>query len=206
MMLIPLAILNAQKIGELAPEQPPETFPPNAWGADIMFGEGGFGLGTFYHKSFSRTVTGFVDLSFSESKDEREIEYIDYFGNTFVYNKKNRVFVIPLNFGIQYRMFTETLTDNLRPYICAGVGPTFVLTTPYEKEYFNAFRSAQSKIAGGGYIGLGANIGVNKNNLFGLNIRYYFIHLFDNGVENLYDKYRKDLGGISISVSIGIMY
>ncbi|MFA3783926.1 hypothetical protein ABRY23_12775 [Melioribacteraceae bacterium 4301-Me] len=206
LFIAPAIILNAQKIGKLAPEKPPEVFPPNAWGIDLMFGEGGFGLGTFYRKSLSQTVTGFVDISFSESKDEREVEYIDYFGNTYVFGKKNRVFVIPLNFGAQYRLFMESLTDNLRPYVCAGIGPTLVLTTPYDKDYFAAFGDAKSKIAAGGYIGFGANIGTDKSNLVGLNLRYYYIRLFDGGVENLENRFRKELGGVYISLNIGLMY
>jgi len=206
LFIIPFVIIDAQKIGKLAPEKPPEVFPPNAWGVDFMFGDGGFGLGTFYRKAFNQTITGFVDISFSESKDEREVEYIDYFGNTIVFGKKNRVFLVPLNFGLQFRLFRESLTDNLRPYICAGAGPSLVMTTPYDKEYFSAFGDAVSRIAAGGYVGFGANFGTNKSNLIGLNFRYYYIHLFGSGVENLENRYRNNLGGVYISLNLGVMY
>ncbi len=206
LFIIPFVIIDAQKIGKLAPEKPPEVFPPNAWGVDFMFGDGGFGLGTFYRKAFNQTITGFVDISFSESKDEREVEYIDYFGNTIVFGKKNRVFLVPLNFGLQFRLFRESLTDNLRPYICAGAGPSLVMTTPYNKEYFSAFGDAVSRIAAGGYVGFGANFGTNKSNLIGLNFRYYYIHLFGSGVENLENRYRNNLGGVYISLNLGVMY
>lgn len=103
LFLIPLCIINAQRIGELAPEKEPEIFPDNSWGADIMFGEGGFGLGVFFRKNYSQNITGFIDFSISESKDEREIEYVDWWGNLFVLNKVNRVFLLPVNAGVQYR-------------------------------------------------------------------------------------------------------
>ena len=45
-----------------------------------MFSEGGFGLGGFYRRQFSDKVTGFVDLSISEAKDDREIEYWHHLG------------------------------------------------------------------------------------------------------------------------------
>ena len=76
--VIPIANINAQGIGELAPPKPPEIFPENAWGMDIMFGDAGFGLGTFLRKQIDVKWTAFADLSFSETKDEREFEYIDY--------------------------------------------------------------------------------------------------------------------------------
>lgn len=196
----------AQRIGELAPPKPPEVFPNNALGADILFSDAGFGLGTFYKKSFSRNVTGFVDLSISESKDDRELEYIDYYGQKQVFGKVNRVFMAPLNFGVQYRLFAENLTDNLRPYITAGAGPNFILTTPYEMEFFNAFGKAKFKVAAGGYIGFGANFGLSKKNLMGLSVRYYFVHMFDEGVENLENRFRKDFQHIMIALNIGLMY
>lgn len=206
LILLPLGFISAQRIGKMAPEKVPEVFPPNTWGADIMFGEGGFGLGTFYRKNFSRNVAGFVDLSFSEAKDDREIEYVDYYGNTWVFNKQNRVFLMPLNFGLQYRLFSDILTENFRPYVTFGVGPTFVITTPYEREFFNSIGYAKVNYAAGGYFGLGANIGSSKSNVVGLNVRYYYSHLFNGGVENLIGHFQKDLGGIYISLNLGIMY
>lgn len=206
MILLPLSFASAQRIGQIAPEKQPEVFPDNSWGGDIMFGEGGFGLGTFFRKSFSQNVTGFIDFSISEAKDEREIEYIDYYGNTFVLNKKNRVFLIPLNVGIQYRLFTNSLTNSFRPYVTLGVGPTFVVTTPYDREFFNAIGYAKNNYALGGYFGLGANIGSSKSSLMGLNVRYYYTHLFNDGVENRIGSFQKDIGGIFLSLSIGMMY
>ncbi len=207
LLLIPFLFINAQKIGELAPERPPEQFPPNTWGVDLMFGEGGFGLGTFLRKELSSSLTGFVDISVTESKDEREIEIIDpFFGTSFTLNKKNRVFLVPLNFGVQYRLFSKALTDNLRPYVNFGVGPTLVLSTPYDREFFSAFAKAQANYAVGGYIGFGANFGLSKENLVGINARYYVAHLFNDGVENLNGKFRKDLNHFYITLNIGLMY
>ena len=55
LILLPLGFINAQRIGKMAPEKPPEVFPENSWGMDIMFGEGGFGLGTFLRKTYLLT-------------------------------------------------------------------------------------------------------------------------------------------------------
>ena len=73
-LFVAFSSIEGQRIGKIAPDKEPEFFPPNSWGADLMFGEGGFGLGTFYKRSFSRTLTGVIDFSISESKDEREME------------------------------------------------------------------------------------------------------------------------------------
>jgi hypothetical protein len=205
-LLIPFLQLNAQKIGRLAPDTSKVVFPPHAWGVNLMFGEGGFGLGTFYKKELSNNLYGFIDFSISESKDEREFEYIDYWGIKYVFNKKNRVFLLPVNLGIQYRLWSNSLTDNFRPFISAALGPTFAVTNPYDKEFFEALGYSQMKIALGGYVAIGTNFGVSKSSLLGITIKYSFVHFFDDGVENLYDRYRKDIGTISLSFDLGVQF
>lgn len=207
LVIIPFTNIYSQGIGELAPPKPPEIFPDNSWGIDVMFGEAGFGLGSFYRKQLSTKWTAFADLSISEVKDEREFEFYDpFFGISFTVNKKNRVFTIPVNFGLQYRIFENVIYDNLRPYINFGAGPTLVLTTPYEKEFFNAFGDTKTKTAVGGYVGFGANFGLDKSSLIGLNFRYYYTHFFDEGVESLFGRYKKNIGSFFVTLNIGLMY
>jgi hypothetical protein len=206
LLLVPAGFISAQKIGEFAPQKPPEIFPPNIWGMDIMFGEGGFGLGTFYRRSLSMTMTGFVDVSISETKDEREVDYVDIFGNTYTPNKVNRSFQVPVDFGLQYRMFSESVTENFRPYVCVGVGPTFIMTDPYNEEFFHALRFSKLHYGAGGYFGLGANIGVSKTSLVGLKVYYFYSHVFGEGIENLIGDFRKDFGQFFITLNLGIMY
>jgi len=196
----------AQGIGEIAPDKPPEVFPPNAWGFDFLIGESGFGFGGFFRKQLNTKFTLFADISISEAKDEREIEYVDIFGQTFTIGKKNRVFQVPLTFGAQFRLFENELADNLRPYVNAGVGPSVALTTPYSEEFFAAFGKAQTHFGVGGYVGFGANFGLDKSNLIGLNIRYYYTKFLDDGVEILNSRFKDHINGFFISLNFGFMY
>jgi len=206
-LLIPFLNTNSQSIGKLAPEKPPLEFPNSALGLDVIFSEGGIGFGGFYRHNLSNNVTFFTDLSMSESKDDQEVVRIDPFTlQPFSAFKKNRVFILPLNFGMQFRLFADKIYDNLRPYINFGIGPTLVLTTPNDQEFFKAFGDAHARYALSGHIGFGANFGIDKSNLVGINIRYYFIHLFDRGVEGLVGKFRNNLGGIFLTINIGFMY
>ncbi len=206
LLLLPFGLASAQKIGELAPGKAPELFPANTWGVDVIFGEGGFGLGTFYRRSLSQNITGFVDFSISETKDDREITYVDYFGNQYSPNKVNRAFLFPVNVGIQYRLFSESLVENLRPYLMFGIGPSVILTTPYDQEFFTAFGNAKTHFAIGGYVGMGTNIGVSKSSLIGLNVRYYYTHLLGDEIELMTNNYKKDFGQFSLMLTLGIMY
>ncbi|OGU64654.1 MAG: hypothetical protein A2499_01775 [Stygiobacter sp. RIFOXYC12_FULL_38_8] len=206
-LLLLSSFLMAQQIGQFAPDKAPISFPSNSWGADIMFGEGGFGLGTFYKRAITKEITGFVDLSISETKDDREIEYYDpYYGTSYSPFKVNRSLLMPLNFGAQIRLFDEVLSENLRPYVMAGVGPTFVITTPYEEEFFSSFKHAKMHYAAGGYVGFGAYFGESTSNLIGINVRYYYTHLFGGGIENLVGQFRNNFGHFYLSLNVGVMY
>ena len=214
-LIIPSLNIQAQGIGELAPEKAPVIFPNNAFGLDLIFSEGGFGLGTFYRRTVSDKVTLFTDFSISEAKDPQEMTYTyyDYYGNTQSQTpgKINRAFLLPLNFGIQYRIFENVIFDNLRPYLDVAIGPSIVVTTPDSLEFFKSFGKAQARYTIGGYFGIGANFGLDKSSLVGLNIRYYIIHFFNQGIEildtNLTNgRLENDLGGIFITLNIGLMY
>lgn len=214
LLIILLFILTipAQRIGLLAPEKPREQFPPNTMGVDLIFSDGGFGLGYFYKRDLSPNTSGFLNFSISELKDDREMEYVDpYYGFKIVYGKVNRALLIPLVFGINHRIFSETITDNLRPYIIAGVGPTMVVVSPYYKddeilEYFTSLKYAKAQYTLGGQLGIGANFGLSKKNVLGLEMKYNMIYLFSKGIENIEGKYRKDLSSLFISITIGFMY
>ncbi len=206
LLFIPILFCYGQKIGEIAPDKPATIFPPNAWGMDIMFSDGGFGAGTFLRKEFSPTIKGFIDISFAESKNDREFEYFDYYGNSIVIGKENRVFLIPLNFGIQYRIFKKELTDNLRPYFAVGVGPTLAISTPYREEFFSSFKHARFHLAAGGYIGFGADFGLSKNNLVGLSMRYSYTKFITEGVEHMTNSIKTEVSAFYIILNIGLMY
>jgi hypothetical protein len=205
-LLLPVLFNYGQKIGEIAPEKPMIQFPTNSWGVNLMFSDGGFGIGTFFRKTISTKVSGFIDLSFSESKNDREFEYFDYYGNSYVAEKENRVFLLPLNIGIHYRVFEKELTDNLRPYFMAGVGPTLSISTPYEEEFFTSFNYAKFNLAAGGYVGFGADFGLSKSNLVGLSMRYQYIKFIADGVEHLTNQRKNEIGTFYITLSVGIMY
>ncbi len=206
-LLISFINVNAQGIGKLAPIKPPEKFPPNALGGELVFSEGGIGAGAFYKHSISMELTLTSTFSITEAKDDNEFTYIDpYTLQTFTVGKVNRVFLIPFTIGLQYRMFTEELSDNLRPFVDFGLGPSFVITTPYDQDFLKGFGKAHNNFAAGGYVGFGANFGTDKSSLVGLNVRYYYVRLFNGGVESLRNRPRNNFGGIFITLSLGFMY
>ncbi|HXG00790.1 MAG TPA: hypothetical protein VNL69_08380 [Bacteroidota bacterium] len=201
----------------------------NAWGLDVLVSNDGFGLGTFYRREFSEDLFGFVLLSVSEAKDEREVEQFDpyYYEYSFVPGKLQRFLVVPLMFGIQHRLFRESITDNFRPYINAGVGPSMIFAAPFvdivrsptgglfatQIEFFKSLGRGRAHYTASAFIGVGANFGTEKANVLGVNFRYYFTYLFGDGLPSMYDTRtgqvaarKRDFGGFFITLNVGMAY
>ncbi len=201
----------------------------NAWGLDVLVSNDGFGLGTFYRREFTEDLFGFVMFSISEAKDEREFEQFDpyFYGVSYVPGKLQRFLVMPLSFGLQYRLFREDITDNFRPFVNAGVGPTLIFAAPFVElsrspagtitptqiEFFKSLGRGQPHYTATAFVGVGANFGTEKANVLGVNFRYYFTYLFGDGLPSLYNlrtgevaARKKDFGGFFITLNVGMAY
>jgi len=192
--------------GTVQPPPPQTLLNPlrNSWGINLLVSTNGFGLGTFYRHEYSQDISGFIDLSISEAKDDDEKDYYDYYtGVRFTPGKINRFLVVPLYLGIEKRLFADEIMDNFRPYINAAVGPTMIYVFPYSEEYFSALGHGRPKYTAGGYVGLGAFFGSERSNLLGLNIRYYFVP-YPAGLPSLESvPPKKEFGGFYITLNFG---
>ena len=174
----------------------------NSMGIDLLVSTNGFGMGTFFRHEYSDDLSGFIDFSISEGKDDDEREYIDYYGYRFTPGKVNRFLLLPLFAGVQKRMFEDDIVDNFRPFVTAAVGPTMIYVFPYNEEYFSALGKGRFKYTVGGYVGLGAYFGSERSSLLGINLRYYFIP-YPGGIESLQNVQKTQFGGLYISLTFG---
>ncbi len=198
---------NAQRIGKIMPPDPPVNFPSKASGFNLIFSENGFGFGGFYGARFTRELSGFVNITFSELKAEREIERYDYWGRPIVVGKVHRLFSVPILLGLRQRLFAKELADNLRPYVLLAVGPGFIMATDYNPDLFNSFNNPEYHTSVTGAIGFGGFFGLSKTNLIGLSFRYQYVHLLDTqGVETLKGIFKRDFRTFSLVLNIGWMF
>ena len=227
---VPIQEVDPKSARAVELEQGDTTQLRNAWGGDILISTGGFGLGGFYRRQFSETIYGFLSLSVSEAKDSREVQFVDPFTlQTFTPGKVNRFLVVPLLFGVQYRLFQDAIQDNFRPYLTAAAGPSIVYASPYadreeispgvtrtrEVDFFKALGRGQAHYTVGGYVGIGAFFGFERKNLLGINIRYYFVPLrsgiesfipLGRGIERIEPEKKKEFGGFFITLNFGTQY
>lgn len=183
-----------------------EREPYNNWSINVLFSDNGFGVGAQLFKNFSHNVSMFGGIFFSGAKDDREFEVYDIFGNSYVPNKVNRMFMIPINIGVQFRLFREEVTDNLRPHVNIGISPTAIIYTPYQESFFSSFGHAQAKYTIGAFTGVGVDYLTSKSSSLNMDVRYYYTQLFGQGIESLQSKEKKFFGGLYLVFSYNFMH
>jgi len=171
----------------------------NVWGLSAFFSDYGFGGGAFIQHKFGEDLSALVSVDFGTAKGPNEYAFIDEI-------KINDIFVIPLVLSLQYRILDDLLSENLRPYLTAGAGGVFVMTTPSTDNFFPSFGSAKIKVVPGGFAGLGANFGIDRHSTFGANLRYYFIPYPPPGVESTANTFLTNFNGMFLTVNYGFNF
>lgn len=183
-----------------------EREPYNNWSINVLFSDNGFGAGAQLFKKFSPDISMFAGIFFSGAKDDREFEVYDVFGNSYVPNKIHRMFMIPVNLGVQFRLFREEVTDDLRPHVNVGLSPTAIIYTPYAESFFPSFGHARAKYTVGAFTSVGVDYLTSKSSSLNMDVRYYYTQLFGSGIESLQSKEKRFFGGLYLVFSYNFMH
>ena len=177
----------------------------NHWGLSVIYAEKGFGLSTGYYKQLGYNTDFFTNISVSGVSDTREFERFDIYGNSITIGKENRIFLIPLNIGIQQYLFKDKIESNFRPVVSVGLTPSLIITTPYEKSFFNAFGYAHSFFAMGGFAGVGMEYKEANDVALSISLRYFYLPVIGKSVNSLIDKPINDVGGLEINFGVNFL-
>lgn len=175
----------------------------NSWGVDLALSTNGFGFGTHFTFPLFENASLYTQLLFSGARNTDEFEEYDYTKNEYVVrNKINRLYMFPLSIGINYNILTETLGNSFKPFLSAGVTPTAIISTPYDREFFNAFHHGMNYWRIGWYAGVGSDFIIARS-LLKINLKYLSIPFGGDGLESVQNSPIKDFGGVFITISIG---
>ncbi|MCU0331072.1 MAG: hypothetical protein MUC47_08885 [Candidatus Kapabacteria bacterium] len=184
----------------------------NAAGIDLLFSGSGWGFGGFYQRSLGGDATAFLHLGISGRRNSDEFENAWLGPIPVVAGKLNRLFMFPVSLGVQYRLFSTSLQESFRPFLSAGAGPTFIVSTPYIRdgqfyEFFSSFGQATLHTRFGAHVGIGSFFGTpSTGSLVGVQVRYYTIPFGGDGLESMRDNPITNFGGIFLSLTVGGMY
>ena len=197
----------------------PQNYRPmsKALGLDVLMSNNGFGLGMFYRYEIDDEYSFTTTLAISDVSDDSEIEQYDFWGNSFIPGKQNRLLLIPVMASVQYRLFKDDIVDNFRPFITAGLGPTMVFVSPYltgaydilgepiKRDFFTSLKFGKMHYTVGGFIGAGLNFGIDRGTLTALSVKY-FIAPFPNGIQDMTNVYIKNFGGLFLTLTFGSIF
>ncbi|MEQ9105151.1 MAG: hypothetical protein RIE53_10670 [Rhodothermales bacterium] len=96
-----------------------------------MLTNSGFGLGGYVRRLLRDDQVFTVEVNVSNTKDEREVAFFDRFGRQDVPNKANYLLEIPLQLGLERRLFRSRIEDNFRPFFHVSAGPVLGWVYPY---------------------------------------------------------------------------
>lgn len=196
--LILVFILNLNIYAQVNNKTNKEKIARNNWALGMMYTESGFGLSGTYYSKLSRTSDLTFKLSMSGVSDPNEVEYYDYYGNTFVKNKINRVYLTALSVGIKHNVFFDDLEGNFKPFVKIGVAPSLILYNPYDRGFFEAIKYTQTSYGLGGYAGIGIEYYESQSIGLSIGVDYYYIPVLGNDVYSIKDKKISNVGGVQI--------
>ncbi len=168
---------------------------PYSWGFDASFSDYGFGGGLFLSRTLGQDFTASLSFDLGTAKGSHEFDLVQQ-------DKINDIYVIPLMASVEYRLFRNGLSENLRPFAAVGVGPVVAMSSPSTTDFFPNFGQAQAKIIPGGFLGLGAKFGTDPKSNFGASIRYFIIP-YPGSIQSTATQSLTNLSGLFITVSYG---
>ena len=196
-------------------------------GGELVLTNSGFGLGGYYSRALRPATSFIAELSLGAGKDEREIKFFGY-GRSRILRKANYFLMLPLQAGIQRRLFRDTIEDNFRPYLQVTGGPTLGWEYPYfddrngngifddggedpERTYdsFTAIPKGHARFGVSGMIAIGAHFGLSRRVTQGVRIGYaltYFTEAIQLLEADVQDGAHRYFGTPTISLTFGRLY
>ena len=142
--------------------------------------EYGLGVGGALRGRLSDDWSATAALDLGAGRDEREQSFGGgLFGERVTPNKRNSVLLVPLQVGLERRLFRERIEDNFRPFAAASVGPTLAYQWPYFDDVdgdgrrdeetepltpgLGGFGQGQARVGIGGTLSVGAAFGRSRS-------------------------------------------
>lgn len=197
-----LLTANITLFSQVKNKQETEEFRRSSIAAGFLYTEGGFGIHGTYYIPTGRITDLMLKLSLSGVSDDSEVEYYDPYGNSFIKDKVNRVFMMPLSIGIKHNIFYDDIEGNFKPFIRGGVAPTLVMTTPYNQSFFAAIPDMQTGFAVGPFAGAGIEYYESKTIGMSIALDYYYLPVIGREITSLYNQPINNMGGAQISFTM----
>jgi hypothetical protein len=104
---------------------------PMGRGIEVILTNSGFGLGGFLGAPLGENTLWRLEAGLGVVKDEREVAFFDRFGGRDVPNKANYLLELPVQVGLERRLFASRIEADFRPFVSVAAGPVLGWVYPY---------------------------------------------------------------------------
>ncbi len=201
-------------------------------GGQVLLTNSGFGLGGYYQRAVSPSVSIMAELSFGAGKDSREVAFFNQFGQRDIPNKANYLHMLTFHAGVRKRLFESSIEENFRPFFQFSFGPTLGWESPYfldcngdgifnprvdcdedgtdtdERTFdvFSALPKGNARFGMGGNFAIGAFFGRSRAVSQGIRFGYTFTY-FTDGIQLLEQQpAQRFFGTPSITIIFGKLF
>lgn len=112
-------------------QAPDSVQAPVGRGIEVLLTNSGFGLGGFLGAPLGENTLWRLEAGLGAVKDEREVAFFDRFGGRDVPNKANYLLELPVQVGLERRLFASRIEADFRPFVSAAAGPVLGWVYPY---------------------------------------------------------------------------
>ena len=166
----------------------------------------GFGLGAFARGPLTRDLAWTLGVSGRPGKDEREQQFfVGLFGDTVIPFKRSYFLMVPVEAGVERRLFRDRIKPTFRPFVHAAGGPVLGYQWPYFDDRngnglndseptpgtFGLLDEGELRFGVGGSVSFGAYVDTSVRSALGFRFGYAAAHFFRD-VELLENDLRVD--------------
>jgi len=140
--------------------------------------ETGIGVGFKLRKTSDEINYWSFTIQAGGARDKDEVIYYDYWGRPYKFRDFFTV-LVPLTVGYQRRLGTDSIEDNLRPFVNFDVGPIIGWSIPTGEGFVNNVKRSTTEVTVGGFIGTGVEYFQKDGAIFTFNIGYRISYFFE---------------------------
>jgi len=164
---------------------------------DMVLSNRGFAFGGTWRHNWSREWASPVQAQALFFREPDKIPYYDPYTGYYYEPPSKKIVFFTARTGIQRRLWTHSLAENMQPYLMAMAGPTIALNPANSGGFFSRWKKTNLSATANAFAGFGVDFVYSRHNQFSLTIGYeaiYFPWVVDGS---------HNYSGIALGLSFG---
>lgn len=166
---------------------------------DMGVTDRGFTAGATWKYGWNRDWRSPAQFAFLFFRESDNVPYRDPYTGYYYNNNRDskKILFLNLRTGIERRLWSESLAENLQPHLVLSLGPTLAINPVNEGKFFQRWKKTTFDATGHIFAGANVDFVYSKSAQFSVGVGYeviYFPHIVD-GTDNY--------SGVAVTLSFG---